>query len=183
MKYFFLFFFLPFLSFSQNFTEKWNEAYSRYEYRDNSGNLIGHKKWNSAYQRWDYTQVGGNSYSKNVTPVYEPVSRGDIDVDLYVLQRKQQQYDQNLKDVNKTYKSISGWIDTFSTDFSAKDINKLRNDMNYTYNFLIRNNDISSNQMRDYVKNYLWKEFDKKLCNDLDYCNFLTNLNKYLNGN
>lgn len=71
-------------SYSQSYSEKWSDAYSRYEYKDKSGNLIGYKKWSAIRQRWEYTEVA--TTTRQPYQVDQSVSRGDIDLDYRVLQ-------------------------------------------------------------------------------------------------
>ena len=177
----FLLFLLMFsTSYSQSYSEKWSEAFSRYEYRDRSGNLVGYKKWSTINQRWEYTEVA--TTTRKSYQASEPVSYGDTDLDYKILMQKQSNYDHNLREINQTYNAIQGWIDTFSSEYSSEDIMYLRNDMKNAYNAVMRNRDISYSDNKNYVQNYLWGSFDKKLCERLNFCNFLASVRDYLKG-
>jgi hypothetical protein len=172
---FYLLLLITSISYSQNFSEKWNSVYSRYDYHDTNGNLIGYKKWNSVYSRWDYTQL--NSSNSNVTPVYAPVDQGgSLDIAQKVLIEKQRRYDVNfakLKEVN-----------TVNIDYlKAVSINKgLSYDKAYNryineyWNKVMRGNyDISANSTLDSLLDYLTKGVGYIACVELKDCTLYNN--------
>ena len=56
MRYLILFLFLVItnLSNAQSVTQKYNSLYNRYEYFDETGNMIGYKTYNSLLKQWEF---------------------------------------------------------------------------------------------------------------------------------
>ena len=92
MKYLTLLLFLAITnsSYTQSVTQKYNSLYNRYEYFDETGNMIGYKTYNSLLKQWEfYSNKDGNrktDFGSYVPPInLELVSK--------VLAHKQARYD------------------------------------------------------------------------------------------
>lgn len=154
--------------FSQQYTEKWNSLYNRYETFDSSGNMISYKVYNSLYQRWEtYTTQSTNSgYETGRTRIDE-----NFEILRQTMQTKQNNYDRNYNRVKEVINSCSKYIlgmskmqkVTYETYVKANDnfilcVNK------------INNYDYSSNATTDSVVSYLLDCTDKIVCNYYNYC-------------
>lgn len=85
-----LFFLITTLSHSQSVVQKYNSLYNRYEYFDDSGNLLGYKSYNSLLKQWEFYDVEG---SKRETDFGRYVSPINLELVAKVLEQKQARYD------------------------------------------------------------------------------------------
>lgn len=113
----------------QTISETWSDLYSRYEYRDSNGNLVGYKKYNTLNQAWEYTNL--NQPKKNTNYV-QPI---DTDLVNHVLKSKQIRYDNNIYKVNEKMQSKINSIRNSDLNYEAKAqiLKKLQNYFNLIY--------------------------------------------------
>ena len=161
-----LLFFISFSASSQTtYTEKWNSAYQRYEYRDSSGNLVGYKKWNSAYERWEYTELKQKSNSYQVE---QPVQRGNIDLDYKILQQKQERYNANLSRINTEFDSYAKYIYVCGYDYTAQQRDNAYKKLVNSYNHLVGIYDISLDSNANYIIKSLALKTFEITCSDFN---------------
>ena len=78
------------LCFSQSVVQKYNSLYNRYEFFDESGNMVAYKTYNSLMNQWELYSTDGNKrktdYGKYVSPI-------NLELVAKVLAQKQARYD------------------------------------------------------------------------------------------
>lgn len=87
-------------------TERWSQAYNRYEYYDSRGNLIGYKK-KDIYGQWQYfdLRTSNNQSNSYKYPEYQnPYDTGLIE---RALSQRQQAFDQKVQNIQNKINSIS----------------------------------------------------------------------------
>lgn len=102
-------------------TERWSQAYGRYEYYDSSGNLIGYKK-KDIYGQWQYYDLrSSNTQSKTYKyPEYQnPYDTGLIERALSI---KQQGYNRKLENIQALYKKNENEIAAFLDEIDDSEI-------------------------------------------------------------
>lgn len=102
--------------FSQTTTEKYNTILERFEYFDNSGNMIGYKKYNSLSQQWEYFETATKNNPKANREYIKPF---DFDLIDDSLKYKQSKYENNTEKirlkielVNKLFQLLSDYKST-----------------------------------------------------------------------
>lgn len=100
--------------YSQTYTEKYNSAYSRYEYFDSSGYMVAYKQWSSINNRWEIYNLENKRAQTDYGEYVQPVN---LELVNKVLSSKQNSYDRNVTIVNNRIMELEGKLfDYFSYD-------------------------------------------------------------------
>ena len=142
------------ISYSQNFSKKWNSTYQRYDYSDSNGYLMGYEKWNSTYQRWDYNAV--NTNTNRPTPVMQPIEQGgNLELAMRVVNEKQRRYDINkakLDEHIRYYEKGIMLVGKFEAKVSSEEIIRVNNIyFSFIKNLLNNNYDLSAESTLKYL--------------------------------
>lgn len=145
MKKYLLLLFLCTSVYSQTISEKWNSLYSRYDYTDSSGNLVGYKGYNSLTESWEYTNT--NTPDPRVSQYNEPQSPIDFQILERALAANQARYEKNQAirqaRYNEGYKKVKSTVDYYRYKIGdtesvlshrfENEVVKQINDKNYDY--------------------------------------------------
>ncbi len=161
MKYFILLFFLCISSVmvSQNYTEKYNDLYNRYEYFGSDGQMVGYKQYNTVSQQWEYTDLkasNSNQSGRYIVHDYgKPQSTFNTDLAIQALTYKQGRYQVNSE---KVLAKARGLIDDLDAYKDLEKREKAKEFLSSRFNkYFERNNhaDYSSNYVINQINNHL----------------------------
>ncbi len=163
------------VSYSQNFSKKWNSTYQRYDYSDSNGYLIGYEKWNSTYQRWDYTVVNNNA--NRPAQVRQPIEQGgNLELAMRVANEKQRRYDVNLSKLKEANNVSIEYLKAVATRKGLSYNTAYNRYISEYWNKIMRGNyDISSNSTLEYLIDYLTKGVGYIVCIELKDCTLHNN--------
>ena len=163
------------VSYSQNFSKKWNSTYQRYDYSDSNGYLIGYEKWNSTYQRWDYTVV--NTNANRPAQVRQPIEQGgNLELAMRVANEKQRRYDVNLSKLKEANNVSIEYLKAVATRKGLSYNTAYNRYISEYWNKIMRGNyDISSNSTLEYLIDYLTKGVGYIVCIELKDCTLHNN--------
>ena len=163
------------VSYSQNFSKKWNSTYQRYDYSDSNGYLMGYEKWNSTYQRWDYTSV--NTNTNRPAQVRQPIEQGgNLELAMRVANEKQRRYDVNLSKLKEANDVSIEYLKAVATRKGLSYNTAYNRYISEYWNKIMRGNyDISSNSTLEYLIDYLTKGVGYIVCIELKDCTLHNN--------
>lgn len=149
MKKLFFLFLISYYSYSQDYTQKWNEYLNRYEFFDKRGNMTGYKKYNSYLQSWEY-------YNLNSENNYNTV-KSSINAELIqnALNSRQESYNRNVRKINDIVDIIKNEFITQSKSSQIYNIMINRFYKEYINNINNNSYDLSNNSQTDKIINYL----------------------------
>jgi len=110
-----------FFTYSQDFTEKYNDYLERYEYFTENGELVGFKEYNNYLEQWEFTKVK-NSRTKNGN-IYQNVEYYQPDYGLInqALKQKQDRYSSNEVYLNETLSKMGKMLNNKYNGSENKD--------------------------------------------------------------
>ena len=163
------------VSYSQNFSKKWNSTYQRYDYSDSNGYLMGYEKWNLTYQRWDYTTV--NTNTNRPTQVMQPIEQGgNLELAMRVANEKQRRYDVNLSKLKEANDVSVEYLKAVATRKGLSYNTAYNRYISEYWNKIMRGNyDISSNSTLESLIDYLTKGVGYIVCIELKDCTLYNN--------
>ena len=109
--------------FSQTITKKYNEAYNRYDYYNQSGVKVGYDTYDSYTKTWKYYDVSqqyNNAYNRPPIDYGTPKSNVNIGLTKSVLSSKQAKYDANHKKIQDKINELSYSLGHMFTDKSTQ---------------------------------------------------------------
>ncbi len=89
---FVLLFFSLTIGHSQSVVQKYNSLYNRYEYFDDSGNMIGYKTYNSLLKQWEFYSSDNNTRKTDFGKYVSPIN---LKLVTSTLRNRQARYDAN----------------------------------------------------------------------------------------
>jgi hypothetical protein len=89
---FILLFFSLTIGYSQSVVQKYNSLYNRYEYFDDSGNMIGYKTYNSLLKQWEFYSSNDNTTKTDFGKYVSPIN---LKLVTSTLRNRQARYDAN----------------------------------------------------------------------------------------
>lgn len=141
------------LSYSQTYTERYNQYQNRYEYFNSNGNMVGYKVYNPYQRQYEYYTV--DSYQQPV--------RTDENFDLLVQVQlnKQKRYDYNYQRIQNAIRDISTYISNEVPDYNKA--REIKDKMNAQYISKIQNKsvDLSIDSNAVSIINFLTDGADK----------------------
>lgn len=163
------------ISYSQNFSKKWNSTYQRYDYSDSNGYLMGYEKWNSTYQRWDYTAL--NTNANRPTQVMQPIEQGgNLELAMKVANEKQRRYDVNLSKLKEANDVGVEYLKAVATRKGLSYNTAYSRYISEYWNKIMQGNyDISSNSTLESLIDYLTKGVGYIVCIELKDCTLYNN--------
>lgn len=84
------------VGYSQSVVQKYNSLYNRYEYFDDSGNMIGYKTYNSLLKQWEFYSSDNSTRKTDFGKYISPI---DLKLVSSTLRNRQARYDANRETV------------------------------------------------------------------------------------
>jgi len=126
----FLFLFATLVYSQTTYTKKYNNLLERYEYFDNSNNLIGYQKYNTTMGVWEYTDLttANNNAGRYIIHDYgTPTSNFNYTLAAQALAGKQARYQSNFKNAVAQAQALMDKLDAYS------DLEKRENAKSFLY--------------------------------------------------
>ena len=154
------------LCFSQSVTEKYNSIYKRHEYFDSIGNMIGYKSYNNLSQQWEYydlktTQKQPYQYSKP--------QQLDISVLGNALSIKQNNYNNNVKQIQRALDNVIDQVKDFNISEDKKEIIIKTISDSFINNIMSKNFDYSSVSETSRIVRWIYDSANTKIKNVTTY--------------
>jgi len=147
--------------YSQDYTQKWNEYYKRYEYFDSQGNMTGYKTYNSYTNTWEYFSVKSQG-------AYNP-TKSNINIELTqrALNSRQERYNANKQILQNVIDKSYSYMRTFASNDQIYEKVSSRFTNEYFNKINGNSYDLSSKSVTDSLINFLMKGCDKILKEEL----------------
>ena len=137
-------------SHAQSYTEKYNDLYSRYEYFNNQGKMIGYKYYDNLYKVWKYQELSQSTQDSYISPINSSLINK-------VLASKQNRLDENIEKVQSSIDEIIKTISQMDVSQATQDaiLFKFRKTIK---SIEYKNYDYSDNNLTRQLINYLCAE-------------------------
>lgn len=109
----FLFLMVTTFSYSQSYSEKWNNLENRYEYFNSQGYMVAYKSYDNINRQWNYYEVRQQE-------VFKPTSSVNLPLVQQVLATRQNAYNTNAQRINDAVSDMRNWLNNSNIDEDTK---------------------------------------------------------------